>query len=506
MCAIRLNGLRALVSLILLIFSTSSAHIAAAQLVSEYHGSNRRDGTYVVPSLTTERARHISRATDFDGRIRGNVYAQLLSFHSNTLKRDLLLAATENDVVYALDAKSGKVIWMKEVGRSVPLSALPCGNIDPLGITGTPAIDERRQAVYFDALVDSGPELGPQHLLFALALDDGSVLPGFPVNVAQALSRRSVVFQPRFQNQRSALTILGDRLFVPYGGHYGDCGPYHGWVISLKLDAPHALSAWATRGTGGGIWAPGGIAYDGYSLFVATGNTKYAIHWSDGEAVLRLRLDLERSNSARDFFVPSQWIWLDLLDLDLGGANPVLLDLPKGQGNSPFVLAFGKDGKAYLLNRDDLGGFGGALLVQKVASAPIRTAPAVYASSGGAFVIFQGWPTGCPRQMVGSALGALRIEAQPALKMSLVWCGSINGGGSPIVTTADGHSDPIVWAVGAEGDNCLHAFHAESGEPLFACGGGRNIMHSLRHFATILPAFGRLFVAGDDQVYAYVPQ
>ena len=31
------------------------------------------------------------------------------------------------------------------LGPPVALSALPCGNIDPLGITGTPVIDERRR-------------------------------------------------------------------------------------------------------------------------------------------------------------------------------------------------------------------------------------------------------------------------------------------------------------------------------------------------------------------------
>ena len=75
------------------------------------------------------------------------------------------------------------------------------------------------------------------------------------------------------QNERGALIIVKDMLYVPYGGHYGDCGQYHGWVVGVSLSDPTEVVAWATRAQAGGIWAPGGIASDGTSLFVATGNT-----------------------------------------------------------------------------------------------------------------------------------------------------------------------------------------------------------------------------------------
>jgi hypothetical protein len=80
--------------------------------------------------------------------------------------------------------------------------------------------------------------------------------------------------------------------FIPYGGHYGDCAPYHGWVVEIGLDKPQTIAAWTTRAVGGGVWAPGGISYDGHSLFVAT--TKDAEQWADGEAVIRLGTDLKR--------------------------------------------------------------------------------------------------------------------------------------------------------------------------------------------------------------------
>jgi hypothetical protein len=69
---------------------------------------------------------------------------------------------------------------------------------------------------------------------------------------------------------------------VPFGGHFGDCGEYHGWVVGISLDDPNTTMSWATRARGGGIWAPAGISSDGTSLFFATDNTMDAATWNDG--------------------------------------------------------------------------------------------------------------------------------------------------------------------------------------------------------------------------------
>src|ERR1051325_5020959 len=176
-----------------------------------------------------------------------------------------------------LDAASGNTVWTRTLGRPAPLSAFGCGNFDPLGITGTPVIDERGGALYLDAMVtDAG---GPRHRVFAVSLKDGAPLPGWPIDIADALRTKNESFDSRVQNQRGALTILNGTLYVPYGGFYGDCGDYHGWVVGVPLADPQRVTAWRTRGRGAGIWAPGGIASDGVSLYVATGNTVGARDW-----------------------------------------------------------------------------------------------------------------------------------------------------------------------------------------------------------------------------------
>src|SRR6516164_2815441 len=321
------SRVRRLSGLLLSIAISGAAH---GQSVLTYHGSADRSGNFIVPTLTWERARNTHLEQSFHPTISGHLYAQPLYWRGPRPAAGQLVVATEDNNVYAIDAGSGDEIWVRSLGRPAPLSTLPCGNIDPLGITGTPVIDEATEAIYVDAMVADAA--GPHHRVFALSLKDGSPLPGWPVDVAETLAAHGQRFEPRYQNQRGALSILAGRVYVPYGGHYGDCGDYRGWVVGIGLRDPRDIVSWSTRGQGGGIWAPGGIASDGGSLFVATGNTIDVSTWSDGEAVFRLASDLRRRDRPEDFFAPADWHALDTRDADLGGTNPLPLDVPSAGG------------------------------------------------------------------------------------------------------------------------------------------------------------------------------
>ena len=63
--------------------------------------------------------------------------------------------------------------------------------------------------------------------------------------------------------------------------------------------------------------------------------------------------------------------------------------------------------------------------------------------------------------------------------------------------------DSIVWIVGAEGDNRLHGYRGDTGEPIFTGGGRDEAMRGLHHFQTLIVARDRLYVAGDGRVYAF---
>src|SRR4029079_19354307 len=110
------------------------------------------------------------------------------------------------------------------------------------------------------------------HEVHALSIDDGTEKTGGLVDVATVRASGGTSFRPQPENQRSALSLVGGTVYVAYGGHVGDCGPYHGWVLGINAANPAMKGGWATGGQGEGIWAAGGMASDGTGVFAATGN------------------------------------------------------------------------------------------------------------------------------------------------------------------------------------------------------------------------------------------
>jgi hypothetical protein len=466
--------------------------------VLSYHGGSERNGHFIVPGLTWERARSLHLDPAFHAEFSGPVYAQPLYWQPAGPGRALLIAVTENNVVYGLDARTGHTVWQRQLGTPIARSSLACGDIDPLGITGTPVIDAASGTLFVDAAV-SQPS-GARHLVFALALNDGTILPGWPVDVMEALAGKDPPFVAGLQNQRGALLVVGGTLYVPFGSFF-DCRPYHGTVIGIPLSDPHKVIRWTTRAMGGGVWAPGGVASDGMSLFLATGNTFDATDWADGEAVIRLSFDLQGPPDQGDFFTPTDWRDLDALDSDLGGIAPLLIDVPDGDSQRPFVLALGKDGKAYLLDRTNLGGIGGALAVAQVSARGIYASAAAYPVADSVYVVFPATGTDCPNVAFRRGLAVLAIHAGNPPMLATAWCAQVQGLGAPIVTTTDGRSDPIVWDLGADGDNRLHAFKGDTGEVLFS--GPVRSLAGLHRFHPIIASEDRLYVGADGTIYAF---
>lgn len=484
------------------------------QDVLQHHNHATRDGLYVDPLITQNAARTTHRDLTFNAPILGPAYAQPLYVTNGPGGIPAFIVVTEHDAVLALSAADGSLIWESDLGTPVPLSMLPCGDINPLGITGTPVIDPTMRAVFLDVMTTPDDGTTKQHLIYAISLDDGSVIPGWPVDV-NTLSFGDLPFDSTVQNQRGALLLNSGVLYVPYGGHFGDCGTYHGWVVAIPENDPTTPKAWATDGVKAGIWAVGGLATDGNSVFAATGNTLGATDWMGGEAIIRLGLDNSFSGDPADFFTPSNWFVLDQSDLDLGGAAPIILDVP-GAAPSQLVVALGKSGVAHLLDRSNLGGIGTGdgqngegLYSTRVANERIRTAGAAYTTQSGTYVVFSvstppGTGVGCPG--TPGDLVALLISSSNPPTISVAWCANNHGRGAPIVTTTDGSSQSVVWTIGAEGTNRLYAYNGETGDLLFDGGGSDEQMTLVRRFSTPIAVNGRVFVAGDDQLYAFTTQ
>ena len=94
---------------------------------TQYHDNGIESG--LAPSVRAS----VSKAPVWtSAALDGQLYGEPL------VDDNLVVVATENDTVYALNAKTGLVAWSTHVGAPVPASSLPCGDITPtVGITST---------------------------------------------------------------------------------------------------------------------------------------------------------------------------------------------------------------------------------------------------------------------------------------------------------------------------------------------------------------------------------
>jgi outer membrane protein assembly factor BamB len=293
-----------------------------------YHDDPARTG-YVAgvpdPSQLTAHWKH---------PLDGAVYAEPLVIAGE------VVVATENDSLYALDAQTGQIRWHISVGTPVPLADLPCGNIDPLGITGTPVYDPQTGLVYAVAEIQ-----GPAHLLVGVDLRTGEL------RVRRLIDPPGA--NPQTLQQRPALALYGDQIYIGFGGLFGDCGDYHGWIVAARADGTASLLTYQVpTAREGAIWAPSGPVIDAQgNLYASVGNgASTQGSWDHSDSILRLSPSLR----LEDAFAPQRWQQDNANDLDLGSLGPVLL--PNG-----LLFASGKSGEGYLLQAGHLGGIGGQL-------------------------------------------------------------------------------------------------------------------------------------------------
>ena len=243
--------------------------------VTQEHNNPSRNGVYIDPAFNFSTAPNLTRDLDFDGTISGNVYAQPLYIEGGP-SGPMIIAVTESNNVYALDATTGTVIWQVNIGPPVT-SGLTCTNINPAGITGTPVVDLASRSLFFDALID-GPT--KKHFIYSLNVDTGATNAGWPVDVNATATYNGMTFESRVQEERGGLALVDGIVYVPYSGYSGDCDNYHGWVVGVDISNT-SVSAWATTAIGGGIWGHGGVASDGTNMFGSQGTrlTPLATGW-----------------------------------------------------------------------------------------------------------------------------------------------------------------------------------------------------------------------------------
>ena len=405
---------------------------------TEYHRDAARSGLGPAdPALGTPQEA-------WRANVDGDVYASPLVVAGH------VIVATENDTVYSLDLFTGSVVWKTHLGDPVAASSLPCGDIRPLsGITSTPAADPATGRVYVAAFLR-----GAHHVLYALSLLDGSTAWQRPID--------PVGSNPAVQQVRGALAIGSGFIYVPFGGLYGDCGGYHGYVVAIGMDGVQALAYEVPTARGASIWSPQGptIGSDG-SVYVVTGNaTSAASVFGYSDSVLQLSPDLQ---SMRSYFAPSNWASLNASDTDLGSVGVALLA-------DGLAVSIGKEGVAYVLKQGSLGGVGGQLASRRVC--------------GGAW---GGTAWSGSTVYVPCADGLFALAITPS-SISVRWSAGSPVLGSPIISAG------AVWAI-EPSSGMLFALDPSTGRTLFRTGLG-----AADHFSTPAATDGFIVVPAGQKV------
>jgi outer membrane protein assembly factor BamB len=413
---------------------TPEAHAGPADEWPTYHRNSARTGAGPLGPPLGRATKQWSSAVD------GPVYAEPL------VVRGRVIVATENDSVYAFAAATGRQLWQAHLATPVSGGDLPCGNIDLSGITGTPVVDPTRRVVFAVTFQRF------EHRLVALDLGSGRVRWQRPIDPPGA--------DPRTHQQRAALALSHGRVYVAYGGLFGDCGDYHGSIVGAAASRPTGglVSYRVPTAREAGIWAPSGPAVnDAGNVFVATGNGASTSTFDFGNAVIRLTPTLQQSG----FFAPRNAPELAASDLDLGSTGPILLP-----GSRVFII--GKTGTGYLLSARNLGGIGHPLGERSICGA---------AFGGNAYARGTIYVPCTDGIVAVSAAGLGTLWKQSAASLP------------PII------AGPGLWAIGGQ---TLYQLDPQTGRVRFSAPIGEPA-----HFATPAAADGRVFVAAGSRVYAF---
>jgi outer membrane protein assembly factor BamB len=400
-----------------------------------YHHDNARTGAGTVEPPGT-------LTTAWRAALDGAVFGQPL------VVGDTVLAATEKDTVYGLNATTGAVLWSAHVATPQPKSGLQCGDIDPLGITSTMVYDPATGLVF--ALAESA---GGAHTLYGIDVKSGKV--AVRAEVEPPAGDRLAT------QQRSALTLLNGRIYIAYGGLYGDCGNYIGSVVSVTTAGADPLHYQVPTGREGGIWAPGGAVVTNGTLFYAAGNGESTNGGYDGsDSVIALSPALQRT----DVFAPSTWPQDNADDLDLGSDSPAVL--------GSWLLEVGKRGTGYVLSAGHLGGVGGQLKQTNVCRA------------------FGGNTVANGLIIVPCSNGTVAVAIAPDGTPSVAWRSTVPADGSPVA------GGGAIWTVDYD-NGVLYALSPADGSVR-----AKLTVGPLPHFASPTVAGSRAYVGTTTGVVA----
>lgn len=370
---------------------------AASVNVLTYHNDNSRTGANSAE--TTLSPANVSTCTFgklFSQPVDGHVYAEPLYMSGLAVKNkgthNVVFVATMHDTVYAFDADDASgpnsvPLWSKSFLNPPTVTSVPAADVgngygdieNEIGICGTPVIDPGTNTMYLVAKTKetSGSNTTYVQRLHALDVTSGDEKFGGPIAISAVVGgtgyngaygnfedvSNGVAFDPRNENQRSALLLANGIVYIGWAAHE-DHDPYHGWLIAYTVDSGTSTlkqtGVYCVSPNGGraGIWQGGaGPAADAAgAVYLATGNGTFGAATNCyGDSYLKI-VHGTNTLSQSGSFTTSNQNSLDLSDLDVGSGGVVLL--PDQPGPHPYVMVgCGKEGKICLIDRVSLGGY-----------------------------------------------------------------------------------------------------------------------------------------------------
>jgi hypothetical protein len=515
---------------------TATLTIAAGTDVLTYHNDNQRTGQNLTEAILTPENVNSARFGKIGFyALDGLVDAEPLFASSVAVPgggtHNLLIAATENDSVYAIDADSGATIWHVSVLKNGETTApdLSRPTFPNVGVNPTPVIDRSsgpNGAIYLVAAsaVTQNGSITFYHRLHALDLALGTELFGGPVDIQATYPGTgdntdgvNVIFDPRQYRERASLLLWNGVVYTSWASHY-DVRPYTGWIIGYSestLQQTTVLNI-TPNGNSGAIWMSGaGPAADSFGniyLAVANGDfdttldaNGFPANGDYGNSLMKLSTSGNQLSVA-DYFVMDNQAVENASDVDLGSGGPMVVpDLSDSGGRTVrLVVAAGKDTNLYVANRDSLGKFSvnNSNLYQEL--------PAVL--PGG---VFSG-PAFFNNTVYFSSVGGL-LQAFPVTNAKLSTTASAqtaNTFGYPGTTpsiTANGTNNGIVWAVENWTPAVLHAYSPTNLNEIYnsnQASGGRDQFGTGNKFITPTIVNGKVFVGTTNgvAVFGLLPQ
>ncbi|HLK64693.1 MAG TPA: hypothetical protein VKU19_14710 [Bryobacteraceae bacterium] len=437
-------------------------------------GANLNESALTSANVTTSQFGKL-----FSYGVDGYIYGQPLYLSGVNIPQkgvhNVVFVATENDSVYAFDADSNggsnsAPLWQVNFLNpgagvtNVPASDTGCGQITPeLGITSTPVIDASSGTIYVVAMTkeSSGSTVNYVHRLHALDVTSGAEKSGSPVVIQASVpgsgdGSNTVVFQAKSYKQRAGLLLWNGTVYTAWASHC-DIGRYHGWLIGYdaKTLAQTAVYNNTPNGNQASFWSGGAApAVDSAgNIYVVGGNGTFD-SGGNGADVGESYLKLSSSNglALADYFTPYNYASLNQADLDVGSAGVALLPDEAGSSQHPHLMTgAGKEGRVYLLDRDNLGKIqagSDSQIVQSLQGAigGLFGNPAYYNHT----IYFCGSNDTLKAFTISGAQMSTSPSSQSAARFGSPGC-------VPTIS-ANGSSGGIVWAMDNSG--ILHAYDA----------------------------------------------